>query len=72
MVYGIRIDIEVYMSWNHEHEALVERLRAELMEAEEKFRQATTPDSKTVALGLFSKALDRYSRLVLDGELPKE
>ena len=60
------------MSWSYGHEALVERLRAELMEAEEEFRQATTPDSKTVALERFSTALDRYSRLVLDGELPKE
>lgn len=60
------------MSWNHQHEALVERLRAELTEAEEKFRQATTPESKQEALDNFERALSRYSRLVLDGKLPDE
>jgi hypothetical protein len=55
-----------------EHEALIERLRAELTEAEERFRQANTPESKSKALANFERALSRYSGLVLRGEVPED
>jgi hypothetical protein len=53
------------MSGNPDYEALVEQLRNELTKAEEKFREATTPESKQEALDRFEQALDRYSRLIL-------
>jgi hypothetical protein len=55
-----------------EHEALIERLRAELTEAEERFRQANTPESKSKAMDSFERALSRYTRLVLHGEVPED
>ena len=60
------------MSFIPEHEALAERLRAELAEAEEKFRQANTSESKHKALDEFERALSRYSHLMLHGEAPEE
>jgi hypothetical protein len=60
------------MPVNPEHEALGERLRAELVEAEEKLHQATTPESKSKAIDDFERALSRYSRLILYGEVPEE
>jgi hypothetical protein len=55
-----------------EHEALIERLRAELTEAEERFRQAITPESKYNARANFERALSRYSALLLRGEVPED
>jgi hypothetical protein len=60
------------MPFNHEHEALGERLRAELVEAEERLHQATTPESKSKAVDDYERALSRYSRLILYGEVPEE
>jgi len=58
------------MSPRSDYEALVERLRAELTQAEERFREATTPEEKQKALDEFEQALSRYSDLVLHGKLP--
>ena len=56
----------------NEHEALIERLRAKLTEAEQQFRQANTPESKSKTMDSFERALSRYTRLVLYGELPED
>jgi hypothetical protein len=53
------------MSGNPGYETLVERLRAELADAEEEFRQATTPEVKQYTLGRYEELLARYSDLVL-------
>jgi len=44
---------------------LGERLRAELMQAEEEFCKAMTTESKQVTLERFEHALDRYTDLLM-------
>jgi hypothetical protein len=48
-----------------EYDLLVNRLRAELVKAEQEFRIATAPESKDRTRARYEHALDRYSDLIL-------
>ena len=48
-----------------DYEAVVERVRAEMVRAEEEFRQAATPQIKQYARERYEELLARYTDLVM-------
>jgi len=48
-----------------EDDIMIEHVRAELIKADEEFREATTPDAKQITLDKLERARTRYSVILL-------